>query len=1258
MSNDPTLVRRVLPCWAAIAVMLGTMAAANGEPESWWQEQKGTPPEQLSQILGADLAAWKISGPYGRPANQTIETVAGRPVLVTHEASTFLTGLTSYPPDTEIAVRFRMAPADRLTQVVIQAALQNPADVKETGLRVTLRARPRDNTLSWQVTDPLAANPQRPFVYGTYHVRGVAARSLNWPEQLRRLIESDSASLTPLEEKWLNVRYQLRPESFRVYLNDRLLLERAAPGLKVSGSLRLTLGPNVQLASIRARPLAAINPLFEPIAIDNHLNAVRIDGRTVARSSLPPSGRTCVVQDVPFVFPEVDARGNDHIDVGRSWLHCGYLEGDESPHRGSAGGRWEGALSENPSRIQFRIPKGRYRALHLIAAADSEPDSVPIITAQFYRPLSGAPEQVATSVPPLATRSVEADALPIKLDNGQAGSLYLVTIPIDPGMLAWWDDMDYLEMELTKEVKLYRCYPDPVNYSFHGAGLPSSVHVYAMTLQRPAVELTLTAEAYGHIWTAPAKPVYSIAVRNRSGKNRVVTVELKTISFDGAAKTTQKATLPLPATGKEAVRKFTITPTRYGYHDVMLTLRDGEQVWTERRSLAWLHEDTRQWGDWLPGRGPIFGFWNWSGGHHTPPGDRQMYVMALAGVESGKGLSRGESGKQERKIAERFRLMYFKLFAPGEIYTFSKFMADLKKMPAEQAEAKLLEALKKHEVAPDAFNRPEIVSFFPEPHLGPMSYGNLPSYWGEPDYKLTREEEARYQEFEQAFVRGARLVKKHWPQAICTLPHGDPQFPVIFLRRSQAVRDLFGGITVDIPGFEHLPEKQLHQVAFHRLYVCREECRKAGILNPVLAMYEGPCLPNRPGSLTPREQADLLVRDSMILLAYGVDRQLGGWGAHEPAGYWGEQHYGGGVLNRIPLETPRPAYAALATMTRHLNRKNFTTWVPTGSLSVNALQFKHFQTGELTHVMWTLRGRRPVTLAVPRGAVITMHDQMDNALVFKEKAGAVSFTIDTSPCYVWGLVKNPRITLGDPDHGDAKPAEDALVLANPGDGTWKVSPAEDSVYLNNHPYHVRRFPGNMTAAPVSAPEVQGGKAMAVHLPTPEVQRKVMPFYTTLVPPQPIVIPGKASHLGLWVKASSDWGRVVYCLRDAQGERWLNIGQREQWNCDDIHCWSYFCFDGWRYLRFELPANSPYDTYREAGSCWWGHSGAGDGIVDLPLTLEKIFVERRTHAMYVNDPQPASPNDILLANLWAEYNRPADKTQEAVRLARLRMPVPN
>ena len=37
---------------------------------------------------------------------------------------------------------------------------------------------------------------------------------------------------------------------------------------------------------------------------------------------------------------------------------------------------------------------------------------------------------------------------------------------------------------------------------------------------------------------------------------------------------------------------------------------------------------------------------------------------------------------------------------------------------------------------------------------------------------------------------------------------------------------------------------------------------------------------------------------------------------------WGEQHYGYGVLHRIPWEMPKPGFAAYATMTRMLNRSS------------------------------------------------------------------------------------------------------------------------------------------------------------------------------------------------------------------------------------------------------------------------------------------------------------------------------------------------
>ena len=973
-------------------------------------------------------------------------------------------------------------------------------------------------------------------------------------------------------------------------------------------------------------------------------------------ASLPPADVSCLIGETPFVFPGVSDRGHDHIDLGPSWLQVGYLTGHMYPYSGPFSGRWPSPFVMNPARIQLQIPNRRYRALHLVAAADDEHNSVPVVTAQFYRPTSGAPVNFAGRVPLFSAKSSDAQPLPVRLSNGRTGQLYVVTIPLEPGAFDLFDDMDTLALELTKAVKLYRGYPDPSFYSFHAAGRPSSVHVYAVTLEVPTVTMKLTPDAYGHIWTAPQSPTYTVALRNPTKAARKVTLDLSTVSYDGSEKTEQTEDVTVPPGGKETIVKLALSLKAYGYHDVQLVLTDGDQTWREEASLAFLHQDTRDRSAWEPGRGPYFGFWTWGGGHETPSHEKATLVTALAG-SMGQGGSYRTASEEVKALAQKYGMATLKHFGGSDHWVTGAFATDLRKMPEEEAVAKLVEGLRNIESQPTPIIQTRYVSFFPEPHIGHITSGALPDYYGEPPYEFTEAEEDRYQMYLKALLVGAPVVRKNWPNAKIMVPHGDPMFTALFLQRSKEARQWIDGLAVDIPVFERLPEQQIHQVSLHRLWMCVEEFRKAGKTGMLLPMFEGPCLPTRPGALTQEQAAAHLVRCSVILHAYGVDQFCGSWGVFESGDYWGEQHYGGGVMHRRPLERPKPMYAAFATMSRHLNRKNFARWLPTGSLSVYAVQYKHYKTDERTHVLWTIRGTRPVTLGVVPGTEVTVFDIMDNGTELAEKNGKITFTIGQGPVFVEGLAGDPTIALGEPDHSDAVPAAGSVRLGNIGDGRWRKSDEQDADYANNNFHQIRRFPGNMIARREAAPPEQGGEAMAVHLEKQDRERLIMPFYTSLVPRRPIRIPGKASHLGIWARASSDWGRVVYSLRDHKGERWVSIGTKDEWNCDDIHNWSFFNFDGWRYLRFELPSNSPYDTFREYGSTWWGSFGGGDGIVDLPLRIEKIIVERRTHAMYVNDPRPASPDDVLLADLCAEYESVEDRGEAAVALSRLRMPVP-
>jgi len=1243
--------------FAAFLMVSSASFGAAGVDKSWWESADDSYRQALATVLGGDVASWSMLDNYAKPSAGTMTNVLGRQVLLPGVHGLVLTKNTRYPVGTEILATYHFRPGNgENASFLLAAGIKNPTNAQDKVLSFACSGQGGSGYLHCGAGDWIMDSNKVPHTVSYYYLNGVGQRSLSWPDRLRRIVEHEAVSLRSLGETFFTVRITLLDKAYRVFVNDRLLLERQDQKLDPSGMVRLQFTGKGGLVSFSVRPAAAAALPYEPVGLDGYVNARKLDKAALDRAALPTPGKIVTVNSIPFTFPAVDDRGNDHIDVGPSWLQCGYLEGHMDPHTGEFGGRWPGSFMQNPARIRLEIPNRRYRAVHIVAAADGAPDSVPVVTLQFYRKSAGAPVNIATRVPLFTVTSTQTVALPARFENGKPCSLHLVTVPIDPGLLAPFDDQSTLSVELTKEVRLFRGYPDPAQYSYHGAGLPSSVHIYAMTFEAPRISMSVTPEAYANVWTAPKQPSYTIALTNFTPVAQTVTVEVSTVSYDGSEKTIQKKPVSVPAS-RNASLVVPVPLKKYGYHDITLKLTDGDQAWSEVLSLAWLHEDTRERGNWEPGKGTCYGSWCWGGGHGTPPAVKEIEILALAGGEC-EGGSFETAAADVKAVAQKYGMVTFKQFSAGDHYTTADLAGSLTKTNEQAAVAMFLENLRKTETKPSPITQPRYISFYPEPHLGAITCGAFPDYYGEPVHKMEKPEEDRFQYFLKGLLVGAPVVKQNWPNVKILLPHGDPMFTALFLRKSVEARKWVDGLAVDIPVFERLPEQQIHQVSLHRLWMATEEFRRAGKTNMALPMYEGPCLPTRPGALTQKECADQMVRCALILNGYGIDQFPGAWSVFECSGYWGEQHYGGGLMHRIPNERPKPVYCAHATMTRLLNRRNFKKWLPTGSLSVYAVQYQHYKTtNDYSYVFWTIRGRRPVSLTVPAGTKATVFDMMDNGVEVKETNGVISFVAESEPRIVQGLTADPLITLGTPDHSDAQPAATARLLSNIGNGKWTLSEEADKTYTDNNYLQIARFPGKMSIRQEPAPQPQGGKALAVKLEKQEKERKIMPFFTTLVPPKPVEIPGKASHLGLWVQAASDWGRVVYSLRDAQDERWISIGTKEEWNCDDIHNWSMFCFDGWRYLRFELPANSPYDTYREHGSTWWGHFGKGDGIVDLPLKLEKIIVERRTHAMYVNDPQPAKPDDVLLGDLFAEYERTEDAGAEAVKLSRLRMPVP-
>ena len=1253
------------------AMVLATAAIFAAPPAAWWQTAESVNPniDTITSILGTP-PTWTVVDLNFRAMAPALEVLDGRPVIATQTNQTlWFGGLTEYGPGLEYTFTIRF-PAD-MAKGAFTAFLgrKDLRAIKDPGISVHLDAGGTADHVTGDFSNT-AVNKSVTRV--DYALRGMNTRQLAWPESLRQQVDHDFSNLPRVSEKWLTLRVLALKDHVACYLDDRLIGTWPATDETMCGRLVVQLTGRVALATVRVRQAAAAT-VFQPLALNGYLNASVFEKSAVNRAALPPFDTSVVVDGVPFIFPAADARGNDHLDVGRSQPQYGEMAGYPNSAFGPFGGLWSSPFAVNPRRLQFAIPKDQYCRIHVIAAADSQPDTVPILTAQFYRICAGYPKNFSAMVPAFAKAPAGVSAFPVRLADGGRGNLYHVVIPVNAGDLDELaqldDDMKLgnmngiphgaMGLELTKEVQLFRSYPDPITYSALGAGLPSSVHVYAMTLEVPAVTARFEPDALGHVWTAPEKPSYTVTLHNSVSQPRPVTLELKTVSHDGQESTVQTRNVTV-APGKDATVKFALALKRFGSHAATLTVRDGQDTWVSQRSLALLQPDTRERGNWEEGRGPILGAWSYNGGHGTASDETIIPLMAKAGFET-KGGTFSDQRDEVKKIAEKYGVFTIMQFEGHAIYAVQAYTQNLaNKMPPAEAEAKLLEYFQRNETKPSPITRPTVVSFFTEPGLGPITAGNWPSYWGEPEHQLTDEEQSRYDFYKAGLLGASRLIRKYWPQTKILVPHGNANFCIPFLRDPET-RDAFDGVGVDSPNFERVPEMQTGQGTIHCMYQLREEWKKSGKpAAPYLAFVEGDFVPTEPGSCTLREQSDYMVRNILHYIAYGVNVLSDIAPATDACNYYGVEHYGCGVFTRLPLFCPKPAYCALATMTRHINRCNFSKPIPTGGNTVYCAQFQHYKTGKLVHIVWTVRGTRPVTITVPAGVKLQLFDDMDNPVPAPVKDGQVTFTVSASPVYIEGLTNDAMFTnLGEPDHKDSQPGAAALKLASLGDGHWIQRAERDETYENNHPLQIARAIGHMTVTPTDAPvlQAQGGKALAVHLEKQDYERVLMPWYTTLVPAQPVTIPGHATHLGLWVKAASDWGRVVYFLRDAKGERWISIGTREQWNCDDIHCRSAFNFDGWRYLTFELPANSPYDGFREAGTTWWGHFGKGNGEVALPLTLEKIAVERRTHVMVVNRPVPADPADVLLGDLFAEYATAADQGREAVRLASLREPAP-
>ena len=106
-----------------------------------------------------------------------------------------------------------------------------------------------------------------------------------------------------------------------------------------------------------------------------------------------------------------------------------------------------------------------------------------------------------------------------------------------------------------------------------------------------------------------------------------------------------------------------------------------------------------------------------------------------------------------------------------------------------------------------------------------------------------------------------------------------------------------------------------------------------------------------------------------------------------------------GLCRRYPLLYPRPAYVAVAAATNALDQVTFRRRVPTGSLTVYALEFDRVD-GRRSYALWTPRASAEMAMEFPPGTSLEHTDFYGAVSTPATAANRLTLTVGPAPQYL------------------------------------------------------------------------------------------------------------------------------------------------------------------------------------------------------------------------------------------------------------------
>jgi len=728
----------------------------------------------------------------------------------------------------------------------------------------------------------------------------------------------------------------------------------------------------------------------------------------------------------------------------------------------------------------------------------------------------------------------------------------------------------------------------------------SGVHVFGVTLEKAPAELRLKQAQPGNIFHNEETPETTFAVRaNRAGRYEL---RWAITGVDGRELVKEVRTVELPAAGREAEITVPLTMPDLGWYGLRVTLADGggDALFRHDAAFALLGKDTRVAGYESP-----FGTWWFSGAHYATADPAVAGPMLFKAGFRRTPMSWTKASEEDlapwkislNQISWPFRLVDLKDWPAAEVRAEKAIGDMLKRFP--------------HCQYIDVFHESYDPGAYP-----PELYGGK---YAAKDAALA----AREDDLFELGVKAAKFIRAKFPQLkIIAGNSGGSLGIVALMARRGFPRELFDYLGNETTGQTFAPEK-LSPNATAGIWLMGEIARKYGYDAPLSGCFEYTSRAER--DLGAQRHAEWYACDALTGLAYGFPTVSPG-GLEDVGNAWYDTLWGGsGLCQRKPLHYPKPAYVALATLTKALDSVKLARQMPTGSSSAHAVEFA--RGNERIYALWTPRGQCEMEVEFPGDLAVTQVEFYGRQRPRKTNGGRLTVTADSAVSYVISPVAATRITAGRRAFPhDQRLAGVSVISAMDDLAQWQLAPGEQTITTS------LRRPGKFELRQVN--DAEKGACLELELQREGEIPPVVGEYTALRLKQPLPIPGQPHTFGVWVKGDSSWGRIYWEIEDAKGGRWSSSRDSDG---GDWGNQSAIDFDGWRFVTFPLTRESPA-RHIEPGAGLGQWQGNGDGQLHYPLKLVGLFVETHRQSLDLTRMAPVK-GTIRLKDVSAAGDRP-------------------